>query len=163
MSNEQSGKAKGGLARAESLTPEKRKEIAVRAAQVRWASGLPRAVAEGTLVIGSLRVPCAVLDDPDSTRVLTQEGFLTAIGRAGKAKGGEGATVDGLPAFMRASNLKPFISKDLIESITPIEFVPLRGSGYQGRAFGYKAKLLPSVCWVYQDANVAQADRKSVV
>jgi hypothetical protein len=87
--------------------------------------------------------------------VLTQEGFLTAIGRAGKAKGGEGATVDGLPAFMRATNLKPFISNDLIESTTPIEFVPLRG-GYQGKAFGYRATLLPNVCWVYQDALVAR-------
>lgn len=117
---------------------------------------LPKAIAEGTLVIGDLRIACAVLDDESNTRVLTQEGFLTAIGRAGKAKGGEGATVDGLPAFLRANNLKPFISNDLLESTTPIEFVPLRGPGYQGRAFGYRASLLPNVCWVYQDALVAQ-------
>jgi len=39
--------------------------------------------------------------------------------------------------------------------MTPIEFVPYGGSGYQGRAFGYKAKLLPQVCWVYQDAAMA--------
>ena len=30
------GKAKGGLARADSLTPEQRKEIAQRAALARW-------------------------------------------------------------------------------------------------------------------------------
>ena len=108
-------------------------------------------------MIGDLRIPCAVLDDPDSTRVLTQEGFLTAIGRAGKAKGGEGATVDGLPAFLRANNLKPFIDNDLVESTTAREFVPLRGPGFRGRAFGYKAKLLPGVCWVYQDAMMAGA------
>lgn len=107
-------------------------------------------------MIGDLRISCAVLDDESNTRVLTQEGFLTAIGRAGKAKGGEGATVDGLPAFLRANNLKPFISDDLIESTAPIEFVPLVGPGYQGRAFGYKATLLPGVCWVYQDALIAQ-------
>lgn len=88
--------------------------------------------------------------------MLTQEGFLTAIGRAGKAKGGEGAAVDGLPAFLRAANLKPFISNDLLESTTPLDFVPLRGPGFQGRAFGYRARLLPNVCWVYQDALVAQ-------
>lgn len=146
----------GGLARAKNLSTARRSEIAKRAAEVRWASTLPKAIAEGTLVIGDLRIPCAVLDDKNSTRVLTQEGFLTAIGRAGKAKGGEGATVDGLPAFMRANNLKPFINNDLIQSTTPIEFVPLRG-GYQGKAFGYRATLLPGVCWVYQDALVAQA------
>jgi hypothetical protein len=31
------GSAKGGRARAESLTPEQRKEIARKAAQARWA------------------------------------------------------------------------------------------------------------------------------
>lgn len=147
----------GGKARASKLTPERKKEIARLGAVARWGStsGLPKAIAEGILMIGDIRIPCAVLDDSDSTRVLTQEGFLTAIGRAGKAKGGEGATVDGLPAFMRASNLKPFIDNDLVQSTTPLEFVPLRGSGFRGRAFGYKAKLLPGVCWVYQDAMMA--------
>lgn len=151
------GKSAGGVARANALTKERRQEIAKKAAEVRWASALPKAVAEGTLVIGDLRISCAVLNDSNSTRVLTQEGFLNAIGRAGKAKGGEGATVDGLPAFLRANNLKPFISNDLVASTTPIEFVPLRGPGYQGKAFGYRASLLPDVCWVYQDALVAQA------
>lgn len=156
---EPTGRAKGGAVTAAKMTPEQLKARAAKGAAARWGipSGIPKAIAEGVLVIGDLRIPCAVLDDADSTRVLTQEGFLTAIGRAGKAKGGEGATVDGLPAFMRAANLKPFINNDLVVSTTPVEFVPLRGPGYQGRAFGYKATLLPGVCWVYQDAMVAQA------
>jgi hypothetical protein len=116
---------------------------------------LPRAVAEGVLQIGNVKLACAVLDDAENTRVFSQEGFLTAIGRAGKAKGGEGASVDGKPAFLRAKNLEPFISNELIASTAPLEFVPWKGPGYQGRAFGYKAKLLPGVCWVYQDALVA--------
>ncbi|MEZ5701206.1 MAG: P63C domain-containing protein [Burkholderiaceae bacterium] len=154
-----SGRAKGGLATAAKMSAEDKALRAKKGAAARWGipSDIPRAVAEGVLVIGDLRISCAVLDDANSTRVLTQEGFLTAIGRAGKAKGGEGATVDGLPAFMRANNLKPFINNDLVASTTPIEFVPLRGPGYQGRAFGYKASLLPGVCWVYQDAAVAGA------
>ena len=145
--------AKGGAARALSLSQAERSAIARRAALARHGKGMPKAIAEGTLIIGSLRIPCAVLED--ETRVLTQEGFLTAIGRAGKAKGGEGAAVDGKPAFLRAKNLEPFISNELIASTTPVEFVPLRGPGYQGRAFGYRARLLPDVCWVYQDAMVA--------
>lgn len=151
---DQTPQAKGGDARAKALTKEERSAIARRAALARHGKSLPRAVAEGTLFIGSLRIPCAVLED--ETRVLTQEGFLTAIGRAGKAKGGEGAGVDGKPAFLRAKNLEPFISSDLIASTSAVEFVPLRGPGYQGRAFGYRAKLLPEVCWVYQDAMVAR-------
>lgn len=147
-------KVAAGIARREALTPEERSEIARRAALAKHGRDLPRAVAEGFL-FGDPRYPCAVLNDKENTRVLTQEGFLTAIGRAGKAKGGEGASVDGKPAFLRAKNLERFISNDLIESTTPIEFIPRKGPGYQGRAFGYRARLLPDVCWVYQDAMVA--------
>jgi hypothetical protein len=154
-------KKAGGIARREALTPEDRSAIARKAALARHGKALPQAIAEGVLQIGDIRLTCAVLDDANNTRVLTQEGFLQAIGRAGKAKGGEGASVDGYPAFMRAKNLEPFISKDLLASTTPIEFIPLKGPGYQGRAFGYAAKLLPGVCWVYQDALVANALLKS--
>jgi hypothetical protein len=149
-------KVAAAIARKESLSAEDRSAIARKAALARHSKGLPRAIAEGTLVIGSLEIPCAVLDDEHgNARVLTQEGFLTAIGRAGKAKGGEGAGVDGKPAFLRAKNLEPFISKELEDSTTSVEFVPLRGHGYQGRAFGFYARLLPDVCWVYQDAMLA--------
>lgn len=150
-------KVPGALARAKALTPEERAQIARKAALVRHGKNLPKAVAEGILQIGNLKLTCAVLDNADNTRVLTQEGFLMAIGRAGKAKGGEGASVDGKPAFLRAKNLEPFISNELLESTTPLEFIPETGPGYQGRAFGYRASLLPSICWVYQEAMLAGA------
>jgi len=154
--NKDAGKVAGALARAQKLTPEERTAIARRAALIRHGKQLPRAIAEGSLRIGDLLLPCAVLDDEQNTRVLTQEGFLTAIGRAGKAKGGEGASVDGKPAFLRAKNLEPFISAELLGSTTPLEFIPLKTYGYQGRAFGYCGKLLPGVCWVYQEALIAR-------
>ena len=109
---------------------------------------VPKAIADGFLEVGNKSLPCAVLDDVHNTRVLTQEGFLISIGRAGKAKGGEGSTVDGLPPFLRAKNLIPFIDSTLIRSTEPIIYETIRGQ----RAFGYRATLLPSVCWVYQDA-----------
>jgi len=149
-------KVAGARARALALTPEQRSAIARRAAMVRYGKELPKAIAEGTLQIGDLLLPCAVLDDPGNTRVFTQEGFLQAIGRAANAKGGEGASIDGMPAFMRAKNLMPFIPNELISSTTPIEFIPQRSGGYLGRAFGYRARLLPQVCWVYQDALTAR-------
>ena len=148
-------KVAGGIARREALSADERSAIAKRAALARYGKDLPRAIAEGVLWIGDLALPCAVLDDEKNTRVFTQEGFLVAIGRAGKAKGGEGASVDGKPAFLRAKNLEPFISNDLLGSTAPIEFVPFKGPGYRGRAFGYRAKLLPGVCWVFQDAMIA--------
>src|SRR5687767_2880420 len=97
--------SKGGKARAQKLSAEERSAIARHAALSRHNKDLPRAIAEGVLMIGDTRISCAVLDEEHgNVRVLTQEGFLTAIGRAPKAKGGEGATVDGKPAFLRAAN-----------------------------------------------------------
>lgn len=96
-------------------------------------------------------IPCAVLEG--GQRVLTQEGFLDAIGRARKAKAGQGATVDNIPAFLAANNLKPFISSELLQSTTPIKFKGVTGV----RGFGYKAELLPKVCTVYLEARDANA------
>ena len=49
MSDE--SKAKGGFARAEILSPEKRKEIAKKAARARWAESIPKTLGQGTLKI----------------------------------------------------------------------------------------------------------------
>ncbi len=154
---------KGGLARARSLTPEERREIARAAARARWGDrdSLPKATHEGPLQIGNATIQCAVLDT--KKRVLTQETFLEAMGRAKKAKGGTGsqALVDGLPPFLAAQNLKDFISDDLLESTTPVVYRTLRG----GQAFGFEAQLLPKVCEVYlkaRDAGVLLRSQKHI-
>ena len=141
----QSKQAKGGKVRAARLSAEERKDIASRAAEARWGATLPQATHAGELVVGGRRIACAVLQN--GKRVLTQETFLTAIGRAAKAKAGTGSLklVDGLPPFLVAENLKPFISDELKQSTTPIVF----RTGKGGRAFGYDAMLLPMVCEVY--------------
>lgn len=102
------------------------------------------------LVIGDVEIPCYVLED--ETRVLSQQGFLESIGRARKAKGGQGAMggVDNPASFLAAKNLAPFISDDLRGSTTPIPF-QMRGT----RGYGYKAQLLPEVCSVYLEARAA--------
>jgi hypothetical protein len=142
---------RGGKARAAKMTKEQRTEIARIAAESRWekATGktLPKATHEGELTIGDIR--CAVLDN--KRRVLTQESFLLAIGRAGKAKGGQGSTlmVDNMPPFMAAANLKPFVTNELQEATRPVVFRALGGQ----KAFGYDAMLLPMVCEVYLKAR----------
>lgn len=103
------------------------------------------------LIIGGIEIPCYVLDD--ETRVLSQQGFLRAIGRARKARAGQGAQgVDNLPTFLSAHNLKPFISNALRGSTSPILF---QVSGGKTIAYGYKAELLPEVCEVYLKARDA--------
>ena len=74
--------------------------------------------------------------------------MLMAIGRSRTPKAGTGGTVnvDGLPFFLSAEVLKPFITDELRLSTTPI-FFRLRSGP---RAVGYDALLLPMVCKVYQ-------------
>jgi hypothetical protein len=153
---EPKGRAKGGIARRDSLDKERRREIASQAAKVRWNAKahahLPVAEfgsADRPLRLLDAEIPCYVLSD--GTRVLTQQGVLLALGRSRTAKGGTGATmgVDNLPAFLTANNLKPLITKELIASTRAIEFRLPTG----GRAFGYAADLLPKVCNVYLGAR----------
>lgn len=143
-----------GHARSDALEPTARSAIAKKAAVSRWAKqqGLPKAKygsKDNPLNIGGISVDCYVLED--GTRVLTQESFLTSIGRAAKAKGGHGVrtAVDSLPPFLAASNLKPLIEKEITKSTTPIEFLSPAGS----RVYGYPAELLPQVCRVYLAAR----------
>ena len=105
------------------------------------------------LIISGIKIQCYVLED--ETRVFSQGGFLEAIGRSRSPTAGKGAfsDVDNLPTFLRSTNLKPFISKDLILSTTPIKFRVQTGA----LAIGYNARLLHDVCEVYLKARDANA------
>ena len=104
------------------------------------------------LVIGDVEIECYVLED--ETRVLSRGGFQAALGRHRTSRKHQPDDVVSLPAFLAASNLKPFISKDLVTASTPITFrAPSRGP----IAHGYNAILLPQVCEVYLKAKDAGA------
>src|SRR5208283_5983543 len=110
MEEEIKGKAKGGKARAEKLTPERRKEIAQQAAKERWAkSGVESKIFTteyfSELKIGNAEFKVAVVED--GTRVLTRATFVKAMGRKGKVKGGRAYDDEfKLPVFLTANNLK---------------------------------------------------------
>jgi len=145
-----SGRAKGGVARAEALSPGERSEIAKKAAAARWS--LPRTIREGAVKIGEITLQCAVLED--GRRVLTQSDVMLALGRARQVKSRKYFDADvNLPAFLQAKNLKPFISNDLEVTSSRIEFLTSSGT----KAFGYQAELLPKVCEVFVDAERADA------
>ena len=109
---------------------------------------LPEATNAGELSILGKHIPCAVLSD--GRRVLTQQGFLEAMGRASKAKGGQGSSTGSVP-FLVAKNLQPFIPLDLRQSLSPIKF--RHALGYTG--YGYPAEALPRVCEVYLQARAS--------
>jgi hypothetical protein len=158
MDKEPTGKAKGGLARKEALTPERRSEIAKAAAASRWDSELPMATHEGDFRLGNEVVSSAIL--PGGMRVITQASFLRALGRSRSPKAGTGvlSTVDQLPFFLQAEVLKPFISEDLAMSTTPLFYRSSAG----GKGVGYDARLLPQVAEVYlkyRDACLAETGK----
>ncbi len=159
MSAEESKQSKGGHERAKKLAPEERAEIARKAANARWSADMPAATHEGEIRIGDIIIPAAVLST--GKRLLTQGGFLRALGRSRSPKGGKGAisTVDGIPYFLQSEWLNPFVSEELRASTTPVFFKDSRGR----RAVGYDAMLLPQVAEVYLTMRSALTDQgKSV-
>lgn len=106
-------------------------------------SKMPKANYFGTLEIGGVKIDCAVL--PNGTRVLSQQGFMRALGRTGKAANNASFK---LPPFLTSTALKPFIENNLTASSNPIRFVMPQG----GVSYGYRAELLPSICNIYLDA-----------
>jgi hypothetical protein len=138
-------RSKGGMARRDALTQEERADIARKAASARWNAEVPQATHEGQLTIGTANLAAAVL--PNGKRLLNQGTFLQALGRARTPKAGTGGMTmaDGLPPFLQADVLQPFISDDLRQSTTPIFYRTKSGA----RSVGYDAQLLPLVCEVY--------------
>lgn len=154
--------SQGGRARAEKLSPEQRSDIARTAAEARWEKAaqhdperavFAKATHTGTIRLGAKEIECAVLED--GTRVLSRAGFVRAIGRKGKVKGGEQYEPESkLPIFLGADNLKPFIPSDITDNSNPVYFKHPKSRSV---AMGYKAELLPAVCKVFMDAR---ADHK---
>jgi hypothetical protein len=147
--------AKGGDARAAKLSTEQKKAIGKLAAEARWGGDLPQASHDGPLQIGDAILAAAVL--PNGKRLLSQGTFLKALGRSRTPKAGTGglSTVDGLPFFLQAEALRPFITDELRLSTTPVIFRFKSGH----RAVGYDALLLPMVCQVYHKLHASLTER----
>ncbi len=133
MTKDQS-KMVGGLARAQSLDPERRSEIAKAAAAARWNPEMPKATHQGQLDLGEIQLDCYVLED--GRRLFHKRGMARALGM--KSGGGN--------VFMKAVTRKglgsvvPIELKDKLEN--PIIFNHLAGDP----AHGYEADTLIEVC-----------------
>lgn len=158
------GAAKGGVARAEVLTPVQRKQIARRAAAARWGKDLgseAEAQAAGEISdelsaefgstdkpikIGSFEIPCYVLSD--KRRVLVQRGLQLALGMS---SGGGKDGMHRIGNFLRPIQEKGIDIKDLIaRTANPIPFRPAKGSPF---AYGYEATILADLCEVVLEAR----------
>jgi hypothetical protein len=152
--NDATGRAKGGVARAEALSPEQRREISRRAATARWDNvrDIPRAEYLGELKIGDMTLPCSVLSD--GTRILTQSDFMAGMGMyysgwVSRNRSPDEIAAD-VPLFLAFKSLKPYVEKHLgdLQSIT----VTYRTAG-GAVARGIKAEIIPKICEVWLDAD----------
>lgn len=154
MNDNATGKAKGGAARALSLSPERRKEISMLAVKAKKERSSLRKAICGTedrkLTLGDIEIQCYVLDD--ETRVLTLRTLQSGIGMSeGGGKGGARK----IPALMLRLKKKGIDVKGLdVRANNPIQFIT--SSGYI--ADGYDARLLPDIC-----AVLIEADRKRLL
>lgn len=152
------GASKGGKARANALSPERRREIARAAVEARWQKqgnlSIVHATHCGILKIGDLSLDCAVLETGE--RVISQRGVMTTLGIQKGGKQSAARKVDDgvlIPLFLAQKAVKPFIGDDLMKVLlNPIKYRDTRG-GTMG--FGMKAELIPQVCDVWLKARDA--------
>ncbi len=105
----------------------------------------PKATHEGKLKIGDTVLDVAVLDD--GRRVITQGAIFRSLGRPQRGNSRQ----IGIPVFMDALNLQPFISNELRGVISRIDYVGRNGTNQTA----YDATMLPLVADLYLRAREA--------
>ncbi len=134
----------GGTRRAEILPPDRRSEIARKAAATRWSNRAARATHKGNFKDEfGIDVECYVLDDAQKTAVISRRGIGEALG----LRGTSGAE---LPRFLGGGKIAPHVGRELIEKLgNPIVFQGL-SPGANAPApmtvFGYDVTILIDVC-----------------
>jgi P63C domain len=139
---EPTGKAKGGKARMNALSPEQRREQGRMAAAARWSGEIKRATHgsdDHPLRVGNAQIACYVLED--GRRLLQQTGLIGALNMSHGGSYSVGG--DRLAKFAAQGRLKPYVSNELIErTARPIRFRTPSG----GLAYGYEATVLADLC-----------------
>jgi hypothetical protein len=130
----------GGAKRAEILPPERRAEIAKKAALARW--GL-KATHRGSFKDDfGIDVDCYVLDDEQKSAVISQRGMSEALALGGTS----GAA---LPRFLAGDKITPYVGRELRKKIeNPVVFQgPSLGANTPPMVVhGYDVTILIDIC-----------------
>lgn len=136
---EPSGRAKGGIARREALSPQERKNIARRAAAARWGY---KASHKGSFEehFGT-NVECYVLNDEQKTAVISQRGMAEAIGLSSRG--------NAIPRLLGTRAMADAVGAEVRQKFqNPLKFQ--WGTGGAGQPpttiHGYDATLLIDLC-----------------
>jgi hypothetical protein len=153
--NEQNlGRALGGLARAQSTSGARLSEIGLDGANARWKATGEIAKSTGSITIGDIEIPCAVMED--GTRLLSERAVTKAFG--GKRGGSHwkrlkeaGDIGTNLPVFLSAKNLNEFIDDDLREGMTRRR--TYRAKNGVADSHGLEATMFPKMCNTFLKAR----------
>lgn len=147
----------GGINRMNQLTESERKELSRKGVQERLNPTIPKATHSGILQIGDKQIECAVIKDSKGnvTRVVSSNSIMKLMGRKGKANSEirKKSRGSGLPVFLLANNLQPFIPLEDSRLTTPIIYKNRNGN----KTIGYDYSVLTIACEAYlkaKDANV---------
>lgn len=136
-------KAKGGRARSLALAPERKREIAEKAARARWGGKPPRATHKGNFREEfGIDVECYVLNDEAKTAVISQRGMAAALG----LKDSSGLA---LPKFLGGVKITPYVGSELGEKLqNPLIFQQSAVGANQPPAtgYGYDVTILIDIC-----------------
>lgn len=140
MSDEEMRGRSGGIARAEAITAERRREIAATAAAARWGV---KATHRGNFKEEfGVDVECYVLNDAVKTAVISQRGMARALGFG---TGGRD-----LPRFLNSRAMADAVGGELRSKIeNPVKFqwsVAGGGGSLPFVVYGFDATLLIDVC-----------------
>ncbi|HCE57685.1 MAG TPA: hypothetical protein DER09_07680 [Prolixibacteraceae bacterium] len=106
---------------------------------------LLKATHEGVLTLGNAEIDVAVLEN--GQRIVKQTGVFKALNRPSRGN----ARVIGIPVFMDAKNLQPFIDEELRSVISKVDYADKNGKIQQG----FDANILPLVSDLYLKAREA--------
>ncbi len=140
MTDEPTGKAKGGHARAAALSEDERRSIALRGAEARWGV---RATHKGNFQEEfGIDVECYVLNDEQKTAVISQRGMMAALSLRTTSGGS-------LSRFLGGDRIEPYVGLELREKVgKPLRFQwsPLVSNQPQMLVHGYDATILIDIC-----------------
>jgi P63C domain len=135
-------KVAGAIARKNALTPEQRREIAEKAAAVRWGVKPIRASHKGNFKEKfGVDVECYVLEDAEKTAVISQTGMARALGLASRGSV--------FPKFIASQAMADSVGTELRNKVdNPLKFQ--WGSGGTGAPptslNGFEAGILIDIC-----------------
>lgn len=160
MSDNINKAAKGGRARAESLTKEEKTKIAKKGAASRWDKSLPTVLLGAKLTLGGVEVDCYVTEDGE--RLIAGRGMQDILKLVDEDTPRQQKPGSRLTRLLNNKTINPLIYKNKDKD----HFSPKKRR-YQGRGIaGFNAEMLVDICEGMLEARkqgILKTARQSII